>query len=364
MKNVVFIDRDGTIVREPRDRQIDALEKMEFIPGIISGLQLLSESGFTLVMVSNQDGLGTKRYPRKAFDVVQTKILTLLEGEGIYFKKIFICPHMKEQHCQCRKPKLGLLKEYLKRHRIDHSRSFVLGDRETDVEFASNLGVKSVRLTKTKNSAAAYVTNDALDACRYIARSIRTATIERVTNETTITASVALDGMGKHSVVTGIGFFDHMLAQLSRHSRIDITLAARGDLHIDEHHTVEDVGIVLGTALRQALGKKHGIERFGFYAPLDESLARVSVDLSGRRSCSFVCRFSRDRVGELPTELVEDFFRAFADGLGATIHISCQGRNDHHKVEAIFKSVALTLRDAVRIDKRRRNLLPTTKGML
>ncbi|MBI1804977.1 MAG: bifunctional histidinol-phosphatase/imidazoleglycerol-phosphate dehydratase HisB [Ignavibacteriae bacterium] len=364
MKKVVFVDRDGTIIREPAGKQIDSLEKLEFIPGIIRGLKLLVDSGFTLVMVSNQDGLGTKQYPQKAFALVQKKILSLLEGEEITFEKIVICPHLRTENCRCRKPKTGLVESYMKKHAIDRGHSFVLGDRLTDVEFANNLGVHAIRLTRRNDPRAKYVTPDVFDACSFIARFARMASFTRTTSETTIAVNVTLDGAGKYEIATGIGFFDHMLEQLARHSRMDVTIHARGDLHIDEHHTVEDTGIVLGKTIREALGRKKGIQRFAFAAPLDEALAEVSIDLSGRSYVSFDCKFIRERVGEMPTELVEDFFRGFADGLGATMHIRCSGRNDHHKIEAIFKSVAVALRSAVHIDSRTRSFLPSTKGLL
>ena len=364
MKKIVFIDRDGTIIREPRDKQIDSLEKLEFIPGIISGLTLLRDAGFSLVMVSNQDGLGTKKYPKRTFQEVQQKILQLLDGEGIHFEKIFICPHRANDNCSCRKPKTGLVNRFLKQNKIDESHSFVLGDRDTDVEFAKNLGLRAVQYSFHTKSKAEYHTADMVDACRYISRSVRSASLRRKTSETDITARVWLDGNGSYEVHTGIGFFDHMLAQLAKHSGIDLVLNVAGDLHIDEHHSVEDAGIVLGEILRQALGEKRGINRYGFMAPLDEAIANVALDLSGRRFLSFSCKFSRPQVGGLPTELVEDFFRALADGLQATIHISCRGRNDHHKIESIFKSFARALKQAVQIDERRRNLLPTTKGKL
>jgi imidazoleglycerol-phosphate dehydratase / histidinol-phosphatase len=369
LKKVVFVDRDGTIICEPKDEQIDSLQKLEFLPGIISGLRLLVDSGYALVMVSNQDGLGTSSYPRKAFIEVQEKIIGLLRGEGIEFEKIFICPHRKSDECDCRKPKTGMIGQYLKQNNIDKKSSFVLGDRQSDVEFAQNLGVRAIKILSLKSgqkshNIAEFTTSDAYKACAYIARSARTASISRNSNETQIAASVLLDGTGLYKIKTGIGFFDHLLAQLSRHSRIDMTILVKGDLEIDEHHTVEDTGIVLGRALRQALEGKRGIDRYGFAAPLDEAIATVAVDLSGRTHLSFDCPFSREYVGELPTELIEDFFGAFADGLGATLHISCKGRNDHHKAEAIFKAVALALRAAVRIEPRVRSLLPTTKGRL
>ena len=364
MKKIVVVDRDGTLIREPRDKQIDSLEKLEFLPGIITGLQCLVDAGFTLVMASNQDGLGTKRYPAKAFTLIQNKIIKLLAGEGIAFERVFICPHLREDLCECRKPKTGLMRTYFRNNPVDKQHSFVLGDRETDVEFARNLGLRVVRLTDQESSRADYVTADVQDACRFIARSARAASLHRKTRETDVHVDVSIEGTGAYEISTGIGFFDHMLAQLARHSRIDMKIQAHGDLEIDEHHTVEDVGIVLGETLRQALGRKRGIDRFGFAAPLDEALAEVTIDLSGRQYISFHCEFGREQVGGLPTELVEDFFRAFAGGLQATMHIKCRGRNDHHKVEAIFKAVAQALKAAVRIDSRTRRLLPTTKGML
>ncbi len=364
MKRIVFVDRDGTIIREPKSKQIDTLESLEFVPGIISGLKLLVESGFSLIMVSNQDGLGTITYPIRAFKTVQPKILTLLDGEGIHFERIFICPHRAIDNCKCRKPKVGLVRRYLDRVKIDRDRSFVLGDRETNVQFAQNLGLKSVRLTTNRSSRATYMTRDAFDACRFISHSVRSAALRRKTNETDIAIRALVDGSGRYDISTGIGFLDHMLAQLSRHSQIDLTIKARGDLEVDEHHTVEDIGLALGGCIRNALGDKRGIERFGFAAPLDEALSQVVIDLSGRSYLVFNCTFRRERVGGLPTELVEDFFRGFAGGLQATIHITCRGRNEHHKIEAIFKSTARALKAAVRSDARARTVLPSTKGTL
>jgi len=362
MKKIVFVDRDGTIVQEPPDEQIDTLEKLEFTPGIISGLQLLVETGYSLVMVSNQDGLGSKRYPKKSFDTVQKKILKLLGGEGIHFESIHICPHTPDARCDCRKPKIGLVKQYTRSTTFDREHSFVLGDRITDVQFARNLGVRSVLLSNRGKNDATYTTPSAFEACRYIARSNRSAHLKRKTGETEISIDVSIDGSGTYAVSTGIGFFDHMLAQLSKHSGIDISIKAHGDLIIDEHHTVEDVGIALGTAIRSALGEKRGIERFA--APLDEALATVALDLSGRNFLLFSCSFKREFVGELPTELVEDFFRAFADGLRATLHIECRGRNDHHKIEAIFKAVGRALKAAVVVNRRAGGNVPSTKGIL
>lgn len=363
LMNVVFLDRDGTLIVEPPDEQIDSLEKLEYIPGVIRGLRLLRDAGYQLVMVTNQDALGTERYPQQAFEIVQGKIMRLFEGEGISFLAVFICPHTKEEGCSCRKPRTGLVDSFIAKTGVNMDRSFVIGDRETDVEFARNLGCKAIRLT-TEKSSADYTTSNFLDACQYIIRQQRTATLERKTKETQISLSVTLDGTGNYVIDTGIGFFDHMLAQLFKHSGIDATLTVKGDLHVDEHHTVEDTGITLGEALRQALGDKKGIQRFGFAAPIDEALAQVSIDLSGRPYCSWKASFKRERVGDLPTELVEDFFRALADGLRATLHLSVTGRNEHHKIEALFKATAQALKQAIARQVDDAASIPSTKGIL
>ncbi|MBM4387751.1 MAG: bifunctional histidinol-phosphatase/imidazoleglycerol-phosphate dehydratase HisB [Deltaproteobacteria bacterium] len=364
MMRVVFLDRDGTLIVEPPDKQIDSLGKLELIPGVIAGLRSLVQAGFELVMVTNQDGLGMTAFPRESFEIPQQKLLQLLEGEGIRFHSIFICPHTPADGCECRKPGIGLVTDLLSNNEVDLARSFAIGDRETDVEFAKNLGCRSVRLTDEDHSKADYVTSSFRDACKFILRANRSATIQRVTNETTINVKLNLDGSGTYEIRTGIGFFDHMLAQLSKHSMIDMDISVNGDLDVDEHHTVEDTGLALGTGILQALGDKRGIERYGFLLPMDESLAQVALDIGGRPYFSFQGRFARERVGEFPTELIEDFFRAFADGLRANLHIQVDGRNDHHKIEAIFKSVARTLKQAVSHDGRAPESLPSTKGIL
>ncbi|RPI05576.1 MAG: bifunctional histidinol-phosphatase/imidazoleglycerol-phosphate dehydratase HisB [Ignavibacteriae bacterium] len=362
--NVVFLDRDGTLVAEPPDEQVDSLEKLELIPGVIQGLRLLQDRGYTLVMVSNQDNLGTAAYPQKNYDMVQDKLTRLLNGEGIQFQAVFVCPHGAHEQCPCRKPKTGLVDEFIRADSVNLLRSFVLGDRESDVLLARNIGCKAVRLTSDASTQADFATERFLEACRYIARSARSAAVERTTSETRITIEVFLDGSGISKINTGIGFFDHMLALLSKHSGIDLTIDVQGDLHVDEHHSVEDTGLALGDAIRQALGDKRGIERYGFLLPMDESLAQAALDLGGRPFCKFEAKFEREQVGEFPTELVEDFFRAFADGMRANLHITVSGRNDHHKIEAIFKAVAKSLLQAVRIDEQRSTAIPSTKGRL
>lgn len=361
---VVFVDRDGTLIVEPPDQQVDSLEKLELIPGVIQGLKLLVDRGYELVMVSNQDGLGTPSLPAERFELPQRKLLKILDGEGIRFSQILICPHTPADQCECRKPKTGLVRQYLERNSVDLDKSFVLGDRETDVELGRNIGCRTIRLLQSGTTQADFAVGDFLEACRYIIRSERTASIERKTQETSIKVTAALDGRGRYDITTGVGFFDHMLEQLSKHSMIDLIVKVEGDLHIDEHHTVEDTGLAVGGAIRQALGDKRGIERYGFVLPMDEALAQVAIDLSGRPYVVFETRFEREKVGDLPTELVEDFFRGFADGLRATINIKADGRNDHHKIEAIFKSVARALRQAVKRDEAMLGVLPSTKGKL
>ncbi len=361
---VVFLDRDGTIIVEPPDEQIDTLEKLEMIPGAIQGLQLLKQAGYNLVMVTNQDNLGTPKYPQSAYDHVQSKLIRLLEGEGIKFSYILICPHSAKDNCNCRKPKTGLVDKFLKEKNVDIKRSFVFGDRETDVELAQNLGCKSIRLTKDDSTKADFKATSFLDGCRFIIKQSRSAIVQRKTKETDIVVEVTLDGFGESYIKSGIGFFDHMLEQLAKHAGIDMNISVKGDLKVDEHHTVEDTGLALGETIRQALGDKKGIERYGFLLPMDESLAQVAIDLGGRPFCYFEAKFDREKVGELPTELVEDFFRAFADGLRANLHIKVEGRNDHHKIEAIFKSVARTLRQAVSRNEQQSEIIPSTKGII
>jgi imidazoleglycerol-phosphate dehydratase / histidinol-phosphatase len=361
---VVFLDRDGTLIAEPPDEQVDTLEKLDFIPGALQGLRLLQDRGYVLIMVSNQDNLGSSTYPRESYEIVQNKMMRVLNGEGIQFHAVFICPHGASDHCACRKPKTGLVDEFLRTSNVDLAHSFVVGDRETDVQLARNIGCRAVRLSSDASTQADYQTESFLDASRYILRSDRSAAVQRNTTETKISVHVWLDGTGHYEIHSGIGFFDHMLALLSKHSGIDMNIGVQGDLQVDEHHSVEDTGLALGDAIRQALGDKRGIERYGFLLPMDESLAQVALDLGGRPFCSFEATFEREMVGEFPTELVEDFFRAFADGLRANLHVSVTGRNDHHKIEALFKAAARALRQAVAQNQQNTGVLPSTKGVL
>jgi imidazoleglycerol-phosphate dehydratase / histidinol-phosphatase len=362
--NVIFLDRDGTLIVEPPDEQVDSLEKLEMIPGVLQGLRLLQDRGFTLVMVTNQDYVGTTRYPMEKYELVQKKLMRLIEGEGILFAGVFVCPHGIEDNCACRKPKTGLIDDFIRQNNVDLSCSYVVGDRETDVQLAKNIGCKAVRMTTDQFTKADFRSEQFLHICRFIAHQNRSANVQRKTFETNISVDVWLEGSGEHHISTGVGFFDHMLAQISKHSGIDMHINVQGDLHVDEHHSIEDTGLALGEAIRQALGDKRGIERYGFLLPMDESLAQVALDLGGRPFCSFNASFEREKVGELPTELIEDFFRAFADGLRANLHITVAGRNDHHKCEAIFKAVARALRQAVLQHEQSTDVLPSTKGSL
>jgi imidazoleglycerol-phosphate dehydratase/histidinol-phosphatase len=361
---VIFLDRDGTIIVEPPDEQIDSLEKLEMIPGVVQGLRLLMDFGYVLVMVSNQDHLGSPAYPAEAFKLVQEKLIRLLAGEGIQISGVFICRHGAEDGCDCRKPKTGLVDDYIRENKVDLAKSWALGDRETDVEFARALGCRSARLTSDASTRADYASASFLEICRSIIGRERSAAVRRKTAETAISVEVCLDGNGNAEIATGIGFFDHMLAQLAKHSGIDMAVRVEGDLQVDEHHSVEDAGLAIGEAIRNALGSKHGIERYGFLLPMDESLAEVALDLSGRPYCSFKVKFHRETVGEFPTELTEDFFRALADGLRANLHIAAEGRNDHHKIEAIFKAVGRSLGQAVARNEKNVNAVPSTKGVL
>jgi imidazoleglycerol-phosphate dehydratase / histidinol-phosphatase len=356
MNKVVFVDRDGTLVEESPDEQVDRLEKIRLMPGVIPALIEMRRAGFPLVMTTNQDGLGTPSFPRAHFEAAQQFILHLLASQGIRFEAICICPHFPDDGCECRKPRTGLVRDYLDAHPIDRNASFVVGDRDTDLQFARNLGVAGLRL---RLDGSVDETWEAI--ARRITQGARTAVAERKTRETDVRASLDLDRQTPVQVGTGIGFLDHMIEQIARHGGFALELQARGDLHVDEHHTVEDCALALGGALKSALGDKRGIGRYGFVLPMDEAQARVALDLSGRPYFSFEGAFKRERVGELPTELVPHFFRSLADALGAAIQISVRGENAHHMIEACFKGLGRALRQAIR---REGAELPSTKGVL
>lgn len=350
----LFIDRDGTLVEEPPDEQIDSLEKVRFMPGVFAALAVLARHGYRLVMVTNQDGLGSHSFPQPRFEQPQQFILETFSSQGIGFDAIFVCPHLKTDECGCRKPKTGLVQEYVRARGVDLARSAVVGDRDTDLQLAANLGVRG--LTVRRHGTAD-------ETWPAVVRSLtaRRAQIERRTRETDIEVRLDLDSPAPIRISTGIGFFDHMLEQLAKHGGFALELTCRGDLQIDEHHTVEDCALALGEALRRALGSKVGIGRYGFLLPMDEAQAQVAIDLSGRPFAQFSGRFNRESVGGLPTELVPHFFRSLAESLGAAVHVSVTGENTHHMIESCFKAVGRALRQALR---REGAELPSTKGVL
>jgi imidazoleglycerol-phosphate dehydratase/histidinol-phosphatase len=356
MHKILFVDRDGTLIQEPADCQVDQLDKVRLVPGVIPALLSLRRAGFRLVMVSNQDGLGTARFPQSHFDSVQAHVLDIFRTQGIDFDEIFICPHLPDAGCACRKPRTGLLTRFLAGTNVDTDASAVIGDRDTDMELADNLGVRGFLVGDSHAASGNWPA-----IARELLTRGRRAVIKRKTNETDIVAQVDLDAMDPIAIHTGIGFYDHMLEQIARHGGFSLQLQCAGDLDVDEHHTVEDTAICLGTALRSALGNKQGIGRYGFLLPMDESEARVALDLSGRAAFQFQGEFPRAAVGELPTELIPHFFRSLADSLGAALHIEVRGENTHHMIEACFKSVGRTMRQAFRVEG---DGIPSTKGML
>ena len=351
---ILFIDHDGTLVEEPPDQQVDAIEKVRFMPGVFAALAELRRAGYRLVIVTNQDGLGTASHPTAGWESAHGFIRDAFASQGIEFESVLICPHFERDGCDCRKPRTGLLRHYLADASVDLSRSWVIGDRDTDLELACNLGIRGHRVRRHGAPEESWAA-----ASRLILA--RRAHIERVTKETRIRLDVDLDASEPVRARTGIGFFDHMLEQLAKHGGFALELTCEGDLHIDEHHTIEDCALALGEALRRALGDKAGLARYGFLLPMDESRVQVAIDLSGRPYAVFEGQFGRDQVGGLPTELVPHFFRSLSESLGAAIHVSVTGENTHHMIEACFKGVGRALRMAFR---REGSDLPTTKGLL
>jgi imidazoleglycerol-phosphate dehydratase / histidinol-phosphatase len=355
-QRIVFLDRDGTLNEETADEQIDSLGKVRLMPGVIPALLALKQAGFAFVMVTNQDGLGTPSFPQEAFEEAHRFILELFASQGIEFAAVCICPHFKRDDCACRKPKIAMLRDFLATHELDRRHSFMVGDRDTDLEFAANLGIEGLRIALHGDAADSWPGI----AARIIGRS-RRARLQRKTKETDIAVEVDLSREGPSSIATGLGFFDHMLEQIAKHGGFALKLACAGDLHIDEHHTVEDCALALGAALREALGDKRGIARYGFLLAMDEAEAQVALDLSGRPFFVWDGTFNRERVGELPTELVPHFFRSLAESLGAALHLKVRGENSHHMVESCFKGVGRSLRQAIRLESTE---LPSTKGIL
>jgi imidazoleglycerol-phosphate dehydratase / histidinol-phosphatase len=362
MKKVLFIDRDGTIITEPPDEQIDSFDKLSFLPGAISNLSKIAiETDYELIMVTNQDGLGTDSYPEDTFWPVHNKILQILEGEGIVFSEIFIDKTFPHQMAPTRKPSTGMLVKYLSQG-IDLESSYVVGDRLTDIELAKNIGCKAIYINSQGSDDAALSTTDWSEIYKYLKSVPRKVKMSRHTSETKIEGEINLDGSGKSSIETGIGFFDHMLEQIARHGNIDLELIVKGDLEVDEHHTVEDVAIALGDAVLKALGGKKGIERYSFVLPMDDCLASVALDLGGRPWLVWDVKFGREKIGEIPTEMFFHFFKSFSDNAKCNLNITAEGGNEHHKIEAVFKAFARALKMAV---KKTDNFnLPSTKGSL
>jgi imidazoleglycerol-phosphate dehydratase/histidinol-phosphatase len=362
MKKVLFIDRDGTIIEEPEDEQVDSLDKLQFLPGVITALSgIVKETDFELVMVTNQDGLGTDSFPEDDFWPVQDKMLQILEGEGIRFAEIFIDRSFPSENAPSRKPGTALLTKYLAKG-VDLKSSFVIGDRISDIQLAVNLGCSAIFIGKEKNPDALLSTPSWKDIYNFLKQFPRKAEIIRNTGETSVRVEINIDGSGKSSINTGIGFFDHMLKQIARHGGIDLTVEARGDLDVDPHHTIEDIAIVMGQSVASALGTKKGIERYGFLLPMDDSLAQVAVDFSSRPWLVWNVDFDCEKVGEIPAEMFFHFFKSFSDNAGCNINISATGENCHHKIEAIFKAFARAFKMAVK--KSDDFSLPSTKGSL
>ncbi len=355
-RRVIIVDRDGTLIEEPPDEKVDSLAKIRLMPGVIAALLALRQAGYEFVMVTNQDGLGTPALPRADFDAAHRFVLELFASQGIGFTAVFVCPHFPADGCTCRKPKTGLVDAHFAATPLDTVHSYMIGDRDTDLEFAAKLGVTGL---KVRVGGTPEETWPAI-AARILAKP-RRAEVHRKTRETDVRVAVNLSAEGPIEVRTGIGFFDHMLEQVAKHGGFALQLESAGDLHIDEHHTVEDCGLALGAALREALGEKRGIARYGFLLAMDEAEAQVALDLSGRAYFLWEGRFNRETVGELPTELVPHFFRSLADSLGAALHVTVRGENSHHMVESCFKGVGRSLRQAIRVEGLE---LPTTKGVL
>lgn len=378
-KKVLFIDRDGTLVLEPPvDYQLDSLEKLEFYPKVFQYMaKIASELEYELVMVTNQDGLGTDSFPEDTFWPAHNKVLAAFEKEGVVFSAIHIDKTFPHENADTRKPRTGLLTEYFDKEKYDLENSFVLGDRITDMELAKNLGSKGIFLSedpelgadeietdkKTILESIALTSTDWKEIYEFLKLNERVAEISRKTNETDIYIKLNLDGTGKSDISTGLDFFDHMLDQISRHGQMDLEIKVKGDLEVDEHHTIEDTAIALGEVFSTALNNKLGIERYGFCLPMDDCLAQVAIDFGGRNWLVWDAEFKREMIGKMPTEMFYHFFKSFTDGAKANLNVKAEGTNEHHKIEAIFKAFAKAIKVAVKRDPEKM-ILPSTKGML
>lgn len=376
MKKVLFIDRDGTLTLEPNDFQLDSFDKLIFYPNVFQYLsKIAKELDYELVIVTNQDGLGTSSFPENTFWPVHNFILQSFENEGVVFDQVFIDKSFPKDQQPTRKPGTELLKSYIDNPAYDLENSYVIGDRLTDMELAKNLGCKGILIDTDTERGAAEVTDAALDAVIVLKTQLweeiyqrlllkdRKVTLTRNTKETKIVIALNLDGSGQSTIDTGIAFFDHMLDQLARHGQMDISIQTKGDLEVDEHHTIEDIAIALGETFALALGNKLGIERYGFTLPMDDALAQVAIDFGGRNWLVWEAEFKREMIGKMPTEMFFHFFKSFADGAKANINIKAEGDNEHHKIEVIFKAFAKAIKVAVKRDSSKM-ILPSTKGML
>ncbi len=377
MQKILFLDRDGTLIKEPHDYQIDSFEKLEYYPKVFQYLaKIVQELDFELVMITNQDGLGTDVFPEETFWPVHNHMMKTFENEGITFKEVFIDKTYAKDNAPTRKPNTGLLTEYIDGD-FDLANSYVIGDRLTDIELAKNLRAKGIWLNNDPELGAeelagdkaalsdtlVLTTTDWADIYRHLKLKNRTASVRRTTKETDIQIELNLDGSGQSDNSTGLGFFDHMLDQLAKHSGSDLNVQVKGDLHIDEHHTIEDTALALGEVFLAALGDKMGIERYGFCLPMDDCLAQVAIDFGGRPWCVWEADFRREKIGEMPTEMFFHFFKSFSDAARCNLNIKAEGDNEHHKIEAIFKAFAKAIKMAKRRDLNNMQL-PSTKGML
>ncbi|GEN70780.1 bifunctional histidinol-phosphatase/imidazoleglycerol-phosphate dehydratase HisB [Chryseobacterium lathyri] len=364
MKKVLFIDRDGTLIIEPpKDFQVDSLEKLEFYPGVFQNLsKIVREMDYELVMVTNQDGLGTESFPYEDFIKPQEKMLKTFENEGIIFSDILIDKSFEHENLPTRKPGTGMLSKYIYGS-YDLENSYVIGDRMTDVQLAQNLGTKAIFINENFNENAALTTTDWSEIYRFLKQESRKAKVYRKTNETEIDIEIDLNGKGIAEISTGLHFFDHMLDQIARHGNLDLKIKVKGDLNVDEHHTIEDTGIALGEAFLKALGNKKGIERYGFLLPMDDCLAQAAIDFGGRPWIVWDVDFKREKIGDVPTEMFFHFFKSFTDSSKANLNIKTEGSNEHHKIEAVFKAFAKAVKMAVNQSDSSFNL-PSTKGSL